>query len=120
MSAAPVRTLDVAERGAGGRWPVPDRSVIATVLGEQVRLTSRNGKDLTATFPELAELVEAIDPEVREVGQTVIDGEIVALDANDRPSFGRLQQRLGLTAEADVTAARKQVEKSRKRSRTRV
>ena len=84
--------------------------VIATVLGEQVRLTSRNGKDLTATFPELAELVEAIDPEVREAGQTVIDGEIVALDANDRPSFGRLQQRLGLTAEADVTAARKQVE----------
>lgn len=33
MTAAPVRTLDVAERGAGGRWPVPDRSVIATVLG---------------------------------------------------------------------------------------
>jgi hypothetical protein len=26
-------TVDVAERGAGGRWPVPDRSLIATVLG---------------------------------------------------------------------------------------
>jgi hypothetical protein len=26
-------TVDVAERGAGGRWPVPDRSLLATVLG---------------------------------------------------------------------------------------
>ena len=84
--------------------------VIATVLGDQVRLTSRNGKDLTATFPELSELVEAIDPGIREAGPTVIDGEIVALDENDRPSFGRLQQRLGLTAESDVAAARTQVE----------
>ena len=84
--------------------------VIATILGDQVRLTSRNGKDLTATFPELLELVEAIDPEMRQAGQTVLDGEIVALDSNDRPSFGRLQQRLGLTAEADVSAARKKVE----------
>ena len=29
----PARTGAVAERGAGGRWPVPDRSLIATVLG---------------------------------------------------------------------------------------
>lgn len=84
--------------------------VIATVLGDQVRLTSRNGNDLTATFPELLELADAIDPETRRAGQTVLDGEIVALDANDRPSFGRLQQRLGLTAEADVSAAREKVE----------
>ena len=30
---APAKTLDVAERGAGGRWPVPERSLLATVLG---------------------------------------------------------------------------------------
>jgi len=39
MTVDPARTGDptvagvVAERGAGGRWPVPDRSLIATVLG---------------------------------------------------------------------------------------
>jgi hypothetical protein len=26
-------TVEVSERGAGGRWPVPDRSILATVLG---------------------------------------------------------------------------------------
>ena len=84
--------------------------VIATALGEQVRLTSRGGKDLTATFPELAELREAVDPELREAGETVLDGEVVALDSRDRPSFSRLQQRLGLTRERDVEHARKDVE----------
>src|SRR5699024_3296902 len=83
--------------------------VIATVLGEQVRLTSRGGKELTATFPELAELREAVDPELREAGETVLDGEVVALDSQDRPSFSRLQQRLGLTRERDVEHARKDV-----------
>ncbi len=29
----PASSSTVAERGAGGRWPVPDRSLIATVLG---------------------------------------------------------------------------------------
>ena len=84
--------------------------VIATVLGDRVRLTSRGGKDLTATFPELAELREAVEPELREAGETVLDGEIVALDRRDRPSFSRLQQRLGLTRERDVERARKDVE----------
>lgn len=26
-------TVEVSERGVGGRWPVPDRSILATVLG---------------------------------------------------------------------------------------
>lgn len=84
--------------------------VIATVLGDRVRLTSRGGKDLTVTFPELAELVDAVAPPLREAGETVLDGEIVALDGRDRPSFSRLQQRLGLTRERDVERARKDVE----------
>src|SRR5690625_2724561 len=83
---------------------------IATITADAVRIASRNGKDLTATFPELQELAEAIDPEALEAGETVLDGEVVALDARDRPSFSRLQQRLGLTAEADVRRARERVE----------
>ncbi|WP_193107206.1 ATP-dependent DNA ligase [Brachybacterium sp. FME24] len=84
--------------------------VIATLTADSVRLTSRSGKDQTDTFPELSELLEAVDPEVLAAGETVLDGEIVALDARDRPSFSRLQQRLGLTRERDVERARTQVE----------
>ena len=84
--------------------------VVATVTAEAVRLTSRGGKDLTSTFPELAELLEALDPAALAAGETVLDGEIVALDARDRPSFSRLQRRLGLTRDRDVEQARKEVE----------
>ena len=84
--------------------------VIATVRGTTVRLTSRGGKDMTAAFPELAELLDAVEPALREAGETVLDGEIVALDRHDRHSFSRLQQRLGLTRQRDVDRARQQVE----------
>ncbi|MFC7374217.1 MULTISPECIES: ATP-dependent DNA ligase [unclassified Brachybacterium] len=84
--------------------------VIATVTEDAVRLTSRNGHDTTDAFPELQELRGVVDPDVLAAGETVFDGEIVALDAQDRPSFSRLQQRLGLTRERDVERARQEVE----------
>lgn len=53
-----------------------------------VRLRSRSGNDLTAAYPELAELARLV------VGHTaVLDGEVVALDAQGRASFSRLQHR---------------------------
>ena len=74
---------------------------IATVGTGRVALTSRNGNDLTKTYPELQSLAAAV------TGDAVIDGEIVALDANGRPSFGRLQERMNLSREGDVEKARK-------------
>jgi DNA ligase D-like protein (predicted ligase) len=53
------------------------------------RLVSRNGKDMTAQFPELSDIVSHI-----KTGPAVLDGEIVCLDENNRPSFNRLQQRM--------------------------
>jgi bifunctional non-homologous end joining protein LigD len=73
---------------------------IATVRNGEVGLRSRNGLDFTATYPELQRLAEAVD------GEVVLDGEIVALDADGRPSFGLLQTRSGLTAPRDVERAR--------------
>ncbi|WP_347040817.1 ATP-dependent DNA ligase [Brachybacterium nesterenkovii] len=83
---------------------------IASVTTDGVRLTSRGDTDMTATYPELAELVDAIDPTVLAAGEVVLDGEIVALDDADRPSFSRLQQRSGLTRPRDVEAARERQE----------
>ena len=52
-----------------------------------VRLMSRNNNDITSSYPELQELAAL----GRQAG---LDGEIVALEAGDRPSFSRLQARM--------------------------
>lgn len=72
--------------------------------GGKVRLMSRNGNDMTATYPDL---VEALGSSVHV--DAVLDGEIVALDRNSRPRFGLLQKRMGLTKKADVEKAIKDV-----------
>jgi bifunctional non-homologous end joining protein LigD len=78
---------------------------IATIRGDELSLRSRNGLDLTPSYPELAELVKAVRlPRAHQ--DAVLDGEIVALDAKGRPSFGALQQRMGLTSPRDVERAR--------------
>ena len=58
---------------------------IATIRDGAVSLRSRNGLDFTATYPELAGIVDAVDDDA------LLDGEIVALDAKGRPSFELLQ-----------------------------
>ncbi len=52
-----------------------------------VVLRSANGRDVTGSFPELAGLAGALQADA------VLDGEVVVFDG-DRPSFGRLQQRI--------------------------
>ncbi|MCH6468879.1 ATP-dependent DNA ligase [Sinomonas terrae] len=66
---------------------------------DQLKLISRRGLDTTGTYPELAGLAE--------LGPAILDGEIVAMDSRGRPSFSRLQQRMGLTDPTDVAAARR-------------
>jgi bifunctional non-homologous end joining protein LigD len=59
------------------------------VEGGRVRAQSRNDLDVTVSFPELADIGKFL-------GMTtcVIDGEIVALGDDGRPSFSRLQRRM--------------------------
>ena len=59
----------------------------------KLRLLSRNHKDITAQYPELAALASSL-PDSR----LVLDGEIVALGVDGRPSFSRLQHRMGLSS----------------------
>lgn len=79
---------------------------LAHVSHGLVRLVSRSGKDMTVTYPELQALAEQVPAEALPV---VLDGEIVALDAQGRPSFRRLQQRANIAKPGDVAAARRKV-----------
>jgi bifunctional non-homologous end joining protein LigD len=64
---------------------------VATKEGGDVRLESRTAKDLTSRYPEIVDALAAAKPE-----RLVLDGEVVAFDG-DQTSFGRLQQRLGVS-----------------------
>ena len=66
----------------------------------EVRLSSRNGHDMTNTYPELAELATCVDVDC------LLDAEIVALGPGGRPDFGRLQRRMGLTQDRDIARER--------------
>ena len=62
-----------------------------------MRLRSSNGNDITARYPELQALAEALRDHA-----VVLDGEVVAFDAEGRPSFGLLQQRMHLANAKEV------------------
>jgi bifunctional non-homologous end joining protein LigD len=54
-------------------------------------LETRNLNDVTAQYPEVTPLVDQLGGR-----DAVLDGELVAFDPDDRPDFGRLQQRMHL------------------------
>ncbi|HET7840435.1 MAG TPA: DNA polymerase ligase N-terminal domain-containing protein, partial [Terriglobia bacterium] len=65
---------------------------LSFVRNGSVRLLSRNQNDMTAQFPELGDLPGHLRAET-----AVVDGEIVALDEQGRPSFSLMQQRTGMS-----------------------
>lgn len=70
----------------------------------RVRLESRNLREIGAQYPELRALG-------RQLGsrELVLDGEMVALDEDERPSFQLLQRRMHLTSEAKIRRRAEQV-----------
>jgi bifunctional non-homologous end joining protein LigD len=73
---------------------------LARVEGGRVRLTSRNGRDITPRYPELRGLGRALG-----ALPAILDGEVVAFDDRGRPSFERLQGRMHLASDAAVRRA---------------
>ncbi|WP_353988391.1 ATP-dependent DNA ligase [Ruicaihuangia caeni] len=91
-----------------GDWSVEMKwdgiRALVTVDGDAVTLVSRNHRDLTSQYPELAAIAQGV-----RSSSAVIDGEIVALDSRGRPSFGRLQQRMNRTKPGEIRAAARAV-----------
>ena len=63
---------------------------VAFIEDGRLHLVSRTQNDLTKQFPELAAL-----PNFVKAQRAILDGEIVALDEQGRPSFSLMQQRTG-------------------------
>jgi len=62
--------------------------LLAAKRGLDVLLLTRNGLDYTDVFPEIARAVKALPHDA-----CIIDGEVVVMDAQGKPSFARLQRR---------------------------
>jgi len=96
-------------KAASGELPVGDGWVheikwdgmraVAFIEGGQLRLQTTNLKDATNSFPELEPLAEAL----ADYDSVVLDGEIVAFDAEGRVSFRQMQHRMHVADRGDAS-----------------
>ncbi len=90
-------------RDFGGDWLLERKfdgeRCVARKRDGGVRLESRTGKDLTATYPEIGEALV-----IQRAREFLLDGEVVAYEG-EQTSFSRLQQRLGVTAPSPLQIA---------------
>ena len=74
--------------------------LLASKLRGEVLLLTRNGNDYTAVFPEVARALKALP-----LDDFIIDGEVVVLDSQGRPSFSLLQRRGRLSSPIEIRHA---------------
>jgi bifunctional non-homologous end joining protein LigD len=75
--------------------------VLAWRSGDAVELHGRRGQPFTVRYPEIVRALRALPLE-----SFLLDGEVVAIDENGRPSFQRLQARMHLTHPIEIERAR--------------
>ncbi|MCW2989470.1 MAG: ligD, partial [Solirubrobacterales bacterium] len=84
-----------------GRWAFEIKwdgvRAIAHSEPGRLRFHSRNLNEITPRYPELSRLNRALSSH-----RAILDGEVVAFDAEGRPSFGALQGRMHLTSETQI------------------
>ena len=85
-----ARVVDALPGGEDWLYEVKFDGYRALVIknGDRVEIRSRNDKDLTSAYPGIAAAARKLDAR-----QATVDGEVVAVDANGRPSFQALQHR---------------------------
>jgi bifunctional non-homologous end joining protein LigD len=93
---------DVPESGSG-EWAYEIKwdgvRVLSYADHGKWSMLSRRLEDVTPRYPELGAIAEALADHA-----AVLDGEVVALDAEGRPRFQLIQSRMGLTSPAAVKA----------------
>jgi bifunctional non-homologous end joining protein LigD len=99
MLAVPREALPADDDAYGYEFKWDGVRAMVYVDGGRPRVMSRNDRDVTQSYPELRELAESLGSR-----QVVLDGEIVAFDAEGRPSFEALQSRMHVTKSAQVRA----------------
>src|SRR5206468_2570679 len=92
MFPRPMLATAAADLPAGQAWSYEVKwdgyRALAVKDGVRVQLLSRNQKNLGRDFPAVVAAVTALKP-----ARLVLDGEIVAIDKDGRPSFQALQHR---------------------------
>ena len=95
MLAHPLEesTVDLADYAAEWKWDGIRVQIVGT--GGEVRLYSRAGDDITATFPDIAEAARGLNAVLD--GEMLVQGEAqgAAEHGGSAASFNALQQRLG-------------------------
>ncbi|MCC6243172.1 MAG: DNA ligase D [Gemmatimonadaceae bacterium] len=74
--------------------------LIAAKSGGNALLLSRNGKDYTTVFPEVARAIKALP-----FAECIVDGEVVVMDDQGKPNFSLLQKRGQLSSLLEIPRA---------------
>jgi bifunctional non-homologous end joining protein LigD len=99
-SATPDQARAVAARWGAPAWVEMKWDGIRAIgawNGERLRLYARSGNDITHRYPELTAVDAGLGPQ-----PCVVDGELVALEPDGRPSFPLLQTRMNLERAGDI------------------
>ncbi|HSR23272.1 MAG TPA: non-homologous end-joining DNA ligase, partial [Candidatus Eisenbacteria bacterium] len=104
MLAKPADTVPRPDRGWAYEFKWDGARAVVFNQRGSLRVVSRTQEDLTRRYPELRRLAEALGSHT-----AVLDGEIVAIAQDGVPRFEQLQQRIGLSGEAEIRRKMKQV-----------
>jgi len=99
-SATPALARQAARRWAEAAWVEMKWDGIRAVGawdGQRLRLFARSGNEVTHRYPELTSVDAGFGAE-----PCIVDGELVALEPDGRPSFPLLQARMNLEHAGDI------------------
>jgi bifunctional non-homologous end joining protein LigD len=100
MMASLIPTLPPDDRNWAYEYKWDGVRMLAFIDAGRLTLQTRNLLDATRRYPELKSLADALSRH-----RVILDGEIVALDDLDRPSFARLQRRMHLNDPSQIRRA---------------
>ena len=78
--------------------------ILAHRHGDDIDLVYRSSRNATTTYPEIVRALREL-----KTKDVVLDGEVVSFDEAGRPSFQRLERRIGLDRADDIGLAEREV-----------